>query len=66
MNKEQNIQEPTKKAWSIGGVVCSACNELIPEHEIYPEMLNMDADDIECIDCEMKFRDGADLDMFGG
>ena len=49
-----------------GAVVCSACNELIPEHEIYPGMLNMDADDVECIDCEIKYRDSADIDMFGG
>lgn len=50
-----------------GGVLCNSCHELIPEHELlYTEMLNMDEDDIECISCEMKYRDSADLDMFGG
>ena len=47
-------------------ITCSVCNQLIPEHEIDPKMLNMDVSDLECIDCEMKYRDSADIDMFGG
>ena len=65
MNKKQNIEDKDK-ALHIAVVVCSACGEEMPDHEKHPAMMAMDIDDVECIDCEMKFRDSADLDMFGG
>jgi DNA-directed RNA polymerase subunit RPC12/RpoP len=54
---------------AIHNVVCSACGEEIPEHEkdvsLLSQMSISELDDVECIDCEMKYRDSADLDMFG-
>ena len=58
----KEIKQKDNKAFAIHGVVCSACGEEIPEHEKYPEMKNMDIDEIECMSCEMLARDSADLD----
>ena len=60
--EEQNLNEPLKPQLNIAVVICSACGEEIPYHEKYPAMANMDIDEIECISCEMKYRDSADLD----
>lgn len=38
-------------------IICTACKEPIPEHE-----LTSLSNDQECISCEMKVRDSADLD----
>lgn len=50
-------------------VVCSACGEEIPEQEkdvsLLAKMSESELYDLECISCEMKFRDSADIDMFG-
>lgn len=51
------------------GVMCSACGEQIPEHEKnishLAQMSKSELEDVECISCEMKYRDSADIDMFG-
>ena len=51
------------------GVMCSACGEKIPEHEKnikhLARMTKSELEDVECISCEMKYRDSADIDMFG-
>jgi hypothetical protein len=60
--EEQNSNEPQKLALNKPVVMCSACGEEIPDHEKYPAMANMSVDEIECISCEMKYRDGCDLD----
>lgn len=65
-----NSEQKTEEAFAIHSVVCSACGEKIPEHEkdviLLSKMSKSDIEDLECISCEMKFRDSADLDMFGG
>jgi hypothetical protein len=60
--EEQNLNEPQKPQLNIAVVVCSACGELIPDHQKFPAMIQMDKDDIECMSCEMLARDSADLD----
>jgi hypothetical protein len=49
--------------------MCSACGEKIPEHEKNIEhlsrMTKSELEDVECISCEMKYRDSADIDNFG-
>jgi hypothetical protein len=50
-------------------IICCACGETIPEHEKDVELLSQMSDtqleDVECMFCEIKFRDSADIDMFG-
>lgn len=67
------MEEPkneNQKSFTIHNVVCSACGEEIPEHEkdisLLAKMSQSELGDLECISCEMKFRDSADIDMFGG
>ena len=60
--KEQNPDKVQKPQLNITVVMCSACGEEIPDHEKYPTMVNMDIDEIECISCEMKYHDSADID----
>jgi aspartate carbamoyltransferase regulatory subunit len=52
----------------IHGVMCSACGEKIPEHEKNIEhlsrMTKSELEDVECISCEMKYRDSADIENF--
>ncbi len=66
MNK---VSKNNEQAFAIHNVVCSACGEEIPKHEkdisLLAKMSKIDLEDIECISCEIKFRDSADLDMFG-
>lgn len=45
-------------------LLCSNCGEIIPDHEKYSDMQEMDS--IECIDCEMAIRAGDDIDNFMG
>ncbi len=45
-------------------VVCSACKNPLMEWEIPKGEINKN--DIECIDCEMKQRDSADIDNLMG
>ena len=58
-NKQCNIQN----------VMCSACGEKIPEHEKniqhLSRMTKIELEDVECVSCEIKYRDSADIDMFG-
>ena len=60
--EEQNLNEPLKPQLNIAVIMCSVCGEEIPHHEKYLAMTNIDIDEIECISCEMKYRDNADLD----
>lgn len=66
MKQNENIEQPQKPQLNIWVVMCSACGEEIPDHEKYTSMTNMDIDEIECISCEMKYRDSADMDNFLG
>ena len=58
-----------RKQLFLFGVRCSACGEKIPKHEKNLQhlgtMTKSEIEDIECISCEMKYRDSADIDMFG-
>ncbi len=50
-------------------VLCGGGGEKIPEHEKNIEhlsrMTKSELEDVECISCEMKYRDSADIDNFG-
>ena len=52
----------SKEKLNLVVVLCSSCGEIIPEHEKYQEMAQIDIDEIECMDCEMKARDSYDID----
>jgi len=62
-NKKRNGQCPTH------GIICSACGEIIPEHEKninhLAKMSKSELEDLECISCEIKYWDSADIDNFG-
>jgi protein-arginine kinase activator protein McsA len=66
----EKSKKNNEQAFAIHNVVCSACGEEIPEHEkdisLLAKMSQNELEDLECISCEMKFRDSADIDMFGG
>jgi hypothetical protein len=66
---ENNKELKTEKQCDIHGVMCSACGEKIPEHEKNIEhlsrMTKSELEDVECISCEIKYRDSADIDNFG-
>jgi len=68
-NSPELIWEALKEQLILSGVMCSACGEKIPEHEKnihhLGEMTKSELEDIECIGCEMKYRDSADIDNFG-
>ena len=42
-------------------IICNACGEEIPNHEKYK---GMNTEDAECMSCEIKFWDSADIDNF--
>jgi hypothetical protein len=72
MEKERGItiiNVDDKKQCDIHVVMCSACGEKIPEHEKNIEhlsrMTKSELEDVECISCEIKYRDSADIDNFG-
>lgn len=54
-----------KEKLNIAVLICSACGELIPEHEKYAGMSLSELSDIECMSCEMKYWDSSDIDNFG-
>lgn len=66
----EELKNKNQRAIAIHNVVCSACGEEIPEHEkdvsLLAKMSYNELEDLECINCEIKYRDSADIDMFGG
>ena len=50
---------------TIFSVVCSTCGEPLKQHELPADLNKIDKDTIECIPCEIKYWDSADIDNFG-
>lgn len=62
MNKNNNKEQ---EQCSIFSVVCSTCGEPLAQHELPANLDDIDEDIIECIPCEIKYWDSADIDNFG-